>query len=145
MCTLRAKCAVAVSFRGRHRSRRPTLRDIPPGTVSNGVCYLHALMAEDWPRCRHRRSCPCPVGTTPGTLHARAIRSSGSAVEYSHKVTLSERSQAELGVLTWVLIRVLTLVALSEYSHGFSLLCALRWGYSENSNRGFHSTHIGVL
>jgi hypothetical protein len=33
----------------------PTLRDIPPGTVSNGVCYLRALMAEDWPLCRHRR------------------------------------------------------------------------------------------
>jgi hypothetical protein len=115
----------------------PTLRDIPPGTVSNGVCYLRALMAEDWPRRRHRRSCPCPVGTTPGTLHARAIRSSGSAVEYSHKVTLSERSQAELGVLTWVLIRVLTLVALSEYSHGFSLLCALRWGSQ--------TTQIGVF
>jgi hypothetical protein len=61
----------------------PTLRDIPPGTVSNGVCYLRALAAQDWPRCRHRR-CPCPVGTTAGTLHTRATRSGGSAVEYSH-------------------------------------------------------------
>jgi hypothetical protein len=53
----------------------PTMRDIPPGTVSNGVCYLQALVAEDWPRCRHRRSCPCLVGTTPGTLHAAASHS----------------------------------------------------------------------
>ena len=89
----------------------PTMRDIPPGTVSNGVCYLRALLAEDWPRRRHRL-CPCLVGTTLGTLHTRATRSSGSAVEYSHGVTLS------------------------ECSHGFSSLCALRWGYSGNSNRG---------
>jgi hypothetical protein len=82
----------------------PTMRDIPPGTVSNGMCYLRALAAEDWPRCRHRRSCPCLVGATMRPLHARATRSSGSAVEYSHGVALSERSQAELGVLTWVLL-----------------------------------------
>jgi len=78
----------------------PTLRDIPPGMVSNGLCYLHALAAEDWPRCRHRRWCPCLVGTTMRPLHARASRSSGSAVEYSHGFTWSERSQV-IGVLTW--------------------------------------------
>ena len=102
------ECAVAVSFPGRHRSRGPTLRDIPPGTVSNGVCYLRALTAEDRPRCRHRRSCPCLVGATTGTLRAAATRISGTAVEYSHGVTLSDRSHGVLCVLTWVLIRVLT-------------------------------------
>ena len=66
----------------------PTLRDIPPGMVSNGLCYLHALAAEDWPRCRHRRWCPCLVGTTMRPLHAAATPSSGSAVEYSHGFNL---------------------------------------------------------
>ena len=81
----------------------PALRGIPPGTVSDGVfSYLRALAAEDWPRCRHRRSRPCLVGTTMRTLHAAATRSSGSAVEHSHGVTLSGRSQAVLYVLTWV-------------------------------------------
>jgi hypothetical protein len=78
------------------------MRDIPPGTVSNVVCYLRVL-TEDRPHCRHRRSCPCLVGTTLGTLQARATRSSGSAVGYSHWVTrfwYSMRSMLASGGLT---------------------------------------------
>ena len=78
----------------------PTLRDIPPSMVSNGLCYLHALAAEDWPRCRHRRSYPCLVGRTMRTLHAAATRGSDYAVEYSYGVTLRERSQAVFCALT---------------------------------------------
>ncbi len=76
--------ALAVSSPGMHRSRGPHAALCSPGTVSNGVCYLRALAAKDWPRCRHRRSCPCLVGKTMRPLHAAATRSSGSAVEYSH-------------------------------------------------------------
>ena len=53
------------------------------------------------------------------TQHKGATRSSASAVEYSHGVTLIERSE--------------------------EALCVLTWGYSDYSNRGTQSTHIGVL
>jgi hypothetical protein len=97
LCVRMCSCRV---FVGMHCSRGQ-LRNIPPGTVSNGVCYLRALTAEDRPSCRQRRSCPCLVGTRMRPLHARATRSSGSAVECSHGVVPRERSHGFglLGVL----------------------------------------------
>ncbi len=112
-CGFACEWALAVSCTA---AAGPTMRGIPPGTVSNGVCYLLALTAEDRPRCRHRQSCPCLVGTTTRTLHAAATRGSDYAVEYSYGVTLRERSQAVLCALTrgysvhWD--------TLSECSHG---------------------------
>ena len=79
-------CACHV-FPGMQQPRVPR-RATSHRTISNGVCYLRELAAEGWPRCRHRRSCPCLVGKTMRPLHARATRSSGSAVEYSHGVSL---------------------------------------------------------
>jgi hypothetical protein len=77
MCALRANERLPCLPPECTAAAGPTLRGIPPGTVSNGVCYLRALTAEDRPHCRHRRSCSCLVGTTPGTLHARTTRRSG--------------------------------------------------------------------
>ena len=77
MCALRANRRLPCLLPECTAAAGPTLRGIPPGTVSNGVCYLRALTAEDRPHCRHRRSCSCLVGTTPGTLHARTTRRSG--------------------------------------------------------------------
>jgi hypothetical protein len=78
------KCACRVFSRKASQPRVPRCAVSHPARYPNGVCYLRALAAEDWPRRRHRRSCPCLVGTTMRTLHARATRSSGSAIEYSH-------------------------------------------------------------
>jgi hypothetical protein len=110
-CGCACECALAMSFPGMHCSRGSHVARYPTRHgIQWRVCYLHALAAEDWPRCRHPRSCPCLVGTTMRPLHERATRSSGTAIEYSHGVTLSERS------------------------HG--VLCVLTWGYSDYSKRG---------